>query len=169
MPPLALLVSGHFEARLGVLRGGRYRRVLVRKPRWFCVETKQTCCVKNAETSPIHLVEGLRTVAECATRIAEERTKQEKLRADAQIRVAEIHALRDALMTYLERSFDERWENFRDLFKTLDQAMQKDDAQMAATILNAVVQLAESSPFKALSDVAATKKLLREKGTTWEL
>jgi DNA polymerase III delta prime subunit len=111
---------------------------------------------------------GIKTVAECVRDIQKERTEQTRLRESARVEVERIHAMRDVLLDYLDRSFDERRDNFRQLFERLDSAIEKDNVQLAAAVLDSVVKLADASPFKALQDVAATRAALSEKGKEWQ-
>ncbi|QSQ14171.1 hypothetical protein [Myxococcus landrumensis] len=110
---------------------------------------------------------GIKVVAECVRDIEKERTEQVRLREQARMDVERIHAMRDVLMDYLDRSFDERRENFRQLFERLDTAIASDNAGIAAAVLESVVKLADASPFKALQDVAATRAALG-KETEWK-
>lgn len=116
----------------------------------------------------VEVVQGLRTVAECVRDIEKERTEQTRLRENARVDVENVHAMRDVLMAYLDRSFDERRENFRQLFERLDGAIQGNNVQMASAVLDSVVKLADASPFKALQDVAATREALGMKGKEWQ-
>ncbi|HCF56985.1 MAG TPA: hypothetical protein DFS52_03185 [Myxococcales bacterium] len=114
------------------------------------------------------VITGIKTIAECVRDIEKERTQQTKLREDARVEVERIHALREVLLDYLQRSFDERSENFRQLFDRLDLAIESDNVQLAAVVLDSVVKLADSSPFKALQDVASARKALSERGKEWQ-
>jgi hypothetical protein len=111
---------------------------------------------------------GIKTVAECIRDIQKERTEQVRLREDARVEVERIHTLRDMMLAYLDRSFDEREKNFRQLFERLDGAIAADNVQLAGVVLDSVVKLADSSPFKALRDISATRAALSEKGKEWE-
>ncbi|WP_217439495.1 MULTISPECIES: hypothetical protein [Myxococcus] len=111
---------------------------------------------------------GIKVVAECVRDIQKERTEQTRLREESRVDVEHIHAMRDVLLDYLDRSFDERRENFRQLFERLDGAIASDNVQMAAVVLDSVVKLADASPFKALQDVAATRAVLGKQGTEWK-
>ena len=111
---------------------------------------------------------GIKTVAECVRDIQKERTEQLRLKEDARLEVERIHAMRDVLLDYLGRSFDEREKNFRQLFERLDSAIAADNVQLAGVVLDSVVKLADSSPFKALRDLSATRQALSEKGREWE-
>jgi hypothetical protein len=114
------------------------------------------------------VLDGIRTVAECVRDIQKERTEQVRLREDARVEVERLHAMRDVLLDYLDRSFDEREKSFRQLFERLDGAIAANNVQLAGAVLDSVVKLADSSPFKALRDVAATRQALSEKGREWE-
>jgi len=113
------------------------------------------------------VIEGIKTFAECARDIQRARADQVRLRESARIEVERIHATRDVLLEYLDRSFDERRENFRQLFERLDGAIASDNTQLAAAVLESVVKLADASPFRSLQDVAATRAALADKGKEW--
>ncbi|NVJ08203.1 hypothetical protein HUW63_23545 [Myxococcus sp. AM001] len=72
------------------------------------------------------------------------------------------------MLDYLDRSFDERKENFRQLFERLDTAIATNNPELTGAVLDSVLKLADSSPFKALADVAATREALSEKGKEWQ-
>ena len=114
------------------------------------------------------VIEGIKTIAGCARDIQRERTEQTRIQQEARVEVERIHAVRDVVLDYLDRSFDERRENFRQLFERFDAAVQSGNGQLAGTVLESVVKLAESSPFKALKDVAAAREALGEKGKEWQ-
>jgi hypothetical protein len=131
----------------------------------------------NVKTPPVgkvpiagigDVLQGIKTVAECVHDIQKERTERTRLRESARVEVERIHAMRDVLLDYLDKSFDERRKNFGELFERLDGAIAADNAQLAIAVLDSVVKLAESSPFKVLQDVAATRAALSEKGKEWQ-
>lgn len=128
---------------------------------------------KTGATDPLaavsSVIDGIKLVAECVRDIEKERTQQTKLQEDARIEVERIHAMRDVLVTYLEKSFDEREKNFRELFSRLDVAIEKNDVKLAGAVLDSVVKLADSSPFKALRDVEAARKAVGEANKVWDL
>lgn len=117
----------------------------------------------------LSVVEGLREAAKAIQTIASERTKQQEIRARSVEEVTRIRAMRDVLIQYLDKSFDERRANFARLFDVVDEALAAGDNASLAQGLEAVVKLADSSPFKALADVAAARAALGEKGKEWEL
>ncbi|MFB1482680.1 hypothetical protein [Corallococcus sp. RDP092CA] len=114
------------------------------------------------------VMQGLLTITECVRDIAKEQTEQTRLREHARVNVEHIHAMRKTLLHYLDRSFDERKENFRQLFERLDSAIQDNNVQLASAVLESVVKLADASPFKALQDVAATRAALGQKNQEWQ-
>lgn len=106
------------------------------------------------------VLDGLTEIARSVHGIAQERTKQREIERAMVTEVARINAMRDVLLAYVDRSFDERRENFKALFAQVDQAMKAKDPEALSMMLGAVVKLAESSPFAALRDVEATRKML---------
>ncbi|GHG76577.1 hypothetical protein [Comamonas sp. JC664] len=123
---------------------------------------------KNQTPGIAHVLEGLKTVADCIRDIQKEKTEQVRIQMAAYVDVERIHANRDVLLHYLDRSFDERKENFRQLFERLDSAIATNNPQLTGSLLESVLRLAESSPFKALGDVASTREVLSEKGKEWQ-
>ncbi|WNZ60039.1 hypothetical protein QEG98_29005 [Myxococcus sp. MxC21-1] len=124
--------------------------------------------VKNPTPGLAEVLEGLKTVAECVRDIQKEKTEQVRIQMTAQVDVERIRANRDVLLDYLDRSFDERKENFRQLFARLDTAIASNNTELTGAVLDSVLKLADSSPFKALRDVAATREALNEKGKEWQ-
>jgi hypothetical protein len=98
----------------------------------------------------------------------EETTKRREIEAWEQITIAEINARRDLLIGYLDRSFDERAKNFQSLFQTVDRAISSGDASELSLTLDAIVDLAKSSPFKNLADLSTVKAALDDPNHVWE-
>jgi hypothetical protein len=73
-----------------------------------------------------------------------------------------------AVMTYLDKSFDERRENFQKLFSVVDDALEKDNMQELAMSLEGIIKLAESSPFKDLQTIEATAAALTDPDHEWD-
>ncbi len=114
------------------------------------------------------VLEGIKVIAGCVRDIEKEATEQVRLRMSARVDIERVHALRDVLLDYLDRSFDERRENFGQLFERLDGAIAANNVQLAGSMLDSVVKLAASSPFNALREVATTRDALNEKGKEWQ-
>lgn len=89
-----------------------------------------------------------------------ERSKRLEIKANLKEKLEEVKTKRDIFMTYLDRSFEERKENFTRLFDVLDRAIDKDDIQTMAHTLNSITELGKSSPFKDLADISRIRQKL---------
>jgi hypothetical protein len=114
------------------------------------------------------VVDGLRAVGDAVREIAVQRSAQETIRREAAVQIERIHAWRDVLLDYLDRSFDERRSNFDALFARLDAATSSSNVEGVARTLDAIVELAKSSPFKELADLARAKEALKDKSKDFE-
>ena len=81
---------------------------------------------------------------------------------------AQIEAQRDCIIQYLERSFDERSENFRRLFAVVDQAIAAGSNEQLALALHSITELAKSSPFKELANLASVEAALEDPNYEWQ-
>lgn len=106
---------------------------------------------------------------ECKRIIETETTKRREIEAWEKTKLAEIQAQRDLLIGYLEQSFDERSQNFKSLFQIVDQAISASDNQQLGLVLNSIIDLAKSSPFKDLADLSTVKKSLKDQNHVWEI
>lgn len=121
-------------------------------------------------TNPMQCLNDVVTAWTDYLKIAEEeKTKRREIEAGEKATLAEIKAKRDFLIGYLDRSFDERAKNFQALFQVVDQAMSSDDNQKLALALDAIVKLANSSPFKDLANLSTVKAALNDPDHIWEL
>jgi hypothetical protein len=97
--------------------------------------------------------------------INEEKTKREEILAWEKTQVEIIRVQRDFLLTALDKTFDERSENFRRLFDNLDAALaseREDAGAQVSEILGAITDLAQTSPFKDLkSPVIVVQEFLQ--------
>jgi hypothetical protein len=66
----------------------------------------------------------------------EERTKRRDIEAWEKATIAKINAQRDLLIVYLDRSFDERANNFSALFRVVDRAIDIGDNELLTATLN---------------------------------
>ncbi len=126
---------------------------------------------KNASTfaKPIKcLSEVVSAYKEYKIIAEEERTKRREITAWEKTTIAEIEAKRDLVMAYLDRSFDERADNFRHLFEVVDRAITTGDNQQLALTLNSIIELAQSSPFKDLASLSSVKAALADPNHVWE-
>ncbi|MFH7027814.1 MAG: hypothetical protein ACHBN1_21055 [Heteroscytonema crispum UTEX LB 1556] len=98
----------------------------------------------------------------------EERTKRRGIEAWEKTTIAQIQAQREALIKYLELSFDERSQNFRFLFEKVDRAITDGDNSQLNLALHSITEIAKSSPFKDLADLASVKAALDDPDYEWE-
>lgn len=89
-----------------------------------------------------------------------ERTKRESINANKEIAIAKIKSTEKIILSYLERSFDERSNIFKKQFEIIDNAIEKNNLEQLALSLQAINSLAASSPFKALTDIRSTREML---------
>lgn len=104
--------------------------------------------------------------------INEEKTKRDEIRAWERTQIEIIRVQRDFLLTALDKTFDERRENFRRLFDNLDAALisESDDAgAQVSEILGAITELAQTSPFKDLKSPALVVQEFLQGGKVIEL
>lgn len=97
----------------------------------------------------------------------QEQTKRCEIEAWEKEAIAKINAQRDLLMAYLDRSFDERAENFRALFSVVDNAIASNNNEQLALALNSITEIAKSSPFKELSNLASVRAALDDPDHEW--
>lgn len=97
-----------------------------------------------------------------------EQTKRREIDAWERQTIAKIIAQRDLLIVYLDRSFDERAENFRALFNVVDRAMAAGNNEQLALTLHSITELAKSSPFKELANLASVRAALDDPNHEWD-
>ncbi|MFH7024746.1 MAG: hypothetical protein ACHBN1_04925 [Heteroscytonema crispum UTEX LB 1556] len=97
----------------------------------------------------------------------QEKTKRRDIDAWEKTTIAQINAQRELLMAYLDRSFDERAENFRALFAVVDSAIASGNNDQLALTLNLIAEIAKSSPFKELSNLASVRAALDDPNHEW--
>ncbi|WP_445635581.1 hypothetical protein NSTC745_00311 [Nostoc sp. DSM 114161] len=97
----------------------------------------------------------------------EEQTKRRNIEAWEKETITRINAQRDLLMAYLDRSFDERAKNFRALFAVVDNAIASGNNEQLALTLNSITEIAKSSPFKELANLASVRAALDDPDHEW--
>jgi ribonucleotide reductase alpha subunit len=97
-----------------------------------------------------------------------EQTKRREIEAWEEVTIAKINAQRDLLMAYLNNSFDERAENFRCLFSVVERAIAVNNNNQLALALDSITELAKSSPFKELANLASVRAALDDPDHEWE-
>lgn len=87
--------------------------------------------------------------------VQRETTARHNITAHRDVRIAEIETVRVTLELYLEKTFDERRANFRELFALLDTAQAQADLNGMQLLLGGILDLAKASPFKDLATFKA--------------
>ncbi|MEK0211207.1 hypothetical protein WM019_03495 [Bifidobacterium mongoliense] len=132
-----------------------------------CGAQKITMIVTNADVIGV-----FKTIVEQAGEVRKFEEVQKTQRADISARrdiaIAKIEAQKEALQSYLDKSFDERKENFNTLFAVVDHALATNDMQELAMSLQGILTLADTSPFKDLQTVEATATALADPNHEWD-
>ena len=126
--------------------------------------------------SPTMVVDTFKLVVtsanEWVTVVAQEQTRRQEIRAWEKSQLEIIHVQRDFLLTALDKTFDERRENFRRLFDQLDAALVSDRDDAAAQVsdlLGTITDLAKTSPFKDLKSPTLVVQEFLKSGRVIEL
>lgn len=97
----------------------------------------------------------------------QEQTKRREIESREKETITKIDAMRDLLIEYLDRSFDERAKNFRALFDVVDRAIAADNNEQLALALHSITEIAKSSPFKELANLASVRAALDDPNHEW--
>jgi hypothetical protein len=98
-----------------------------------------------------------------STLIETEKTKRADIIADKEVKIEAIRSQRDFFMSYLQKTFDERADNFSEIFKVIDTALENGNIQQLALSLDSLNKLAAESPFKVIADINALGEALNNK------
>lgn len=125
-----------------------------------------------AAGNPAEAAQVLKCFIEVAGEVAkfteQQKTERKEIEAKRDINISRIQAQKEIIMVYLEKSFDERKENFSKFFKVIDHAIANNNMQQLAMGLDSINQLAASSPFKALATLESTKEAINDKNHIWD-
>jgi hypothetical protein len=104
--------------------------------------------------APIFLLQTLLIQAgEVAKYTEVQKTARKGIEAERDVAVKRIDSQKEILLAYLEKTFDERKENFSKLFDVIDHSIESGNMDELAMALDGVIRLAETSPFKDLRSV----------------
>lgn len=125
--------------------------------------------VKSGKPGPAQMLELTRFFVDKSADVAkfceEQKTKRAAIRANAQVAIHQIDSVRNFLQYYLDKSFDERRMIFAKEFEVVDKCLETGDTQKLAVALNAITNLATSSPFKALADIKGVRNAIESHST----
>lgn len=103
-------------------------------------------------------------------RLREEHTTQRaRLDAYATLETERIRTGERLLADYFDRVFEERSDNFNEMWSRLDTAAEQGDDDAVRTMLGGIVQLAQASPLSGLADLPALRAAFDDPNTVWEL
>ena len=91
-----------------------------------------------------------------------EKTKRLEIRSKYQVEVAKIEALKATFETFLNRSFEERKQNFDQLFDAVRTSMNKSDMKSLEMSLSAVVELAKASPLAEVQSLSSLRSAMED-------
>lgn len=125
-----------------------------------------------AAGNPAEAAQVLKRFIEVAGDVAKFTEQQKTIRKDVEAKrdkdIAHIKAQKEIIMKYLDKSFDERKENFSKLFQVIDHAISNNNLQQLAMGLDSINQLAATSPFKALATLESTNEAIKDKNHIWD-
>ena len=90
----------------------------------------------------------------------QEQTKRAAITAECEVALARIEAARATFEKFLDRSFDERKQNFESLFSLIEKSMKDGDLKLLQTSLSAVVELARVSPLAEARSLASLQSAM---------
>jgi len=102
----------------------------------------------DAQAALATIIKGYTDYQTC---LQQEITKRTAIESQERLELLKIRSKTKLLLHYLDRTFDERRDNFSRLFSNLDQATERGQVDMAAATLASIVDLAKTSPFKVLT------------------
>ncbi|WP_288382087.1 hypothetical protein [uncultured Acinetobacter sp.] len=125
-----------------------------------------------AAGNPAEAAQVLKHFIEVAGDVAKFTEQQKTIRKDIEAKrdkdIAHIQAQKEIIMKYLDKSFDERKENFSKIFQVIDHAISNNNMQQLAMGLDSINQLAATSPFKALATLESTSEAIKDKNHIWD-
>jgi hypothetical protein len=99
----------------------------------------------------------------------QETTKRKGIDAWRRVNLERIKTQREILLTYLERTFDERRANFEKYFEVMDSAIEAGQVEVVTKTLDSITQLAKTTPFKDIATVEQVRALLDAPGKDIDL
>ncbi len=97
-----------------------------------------------------------------------QKTKRTQINAEKEVALARINSTSQLLKDYLQKTHDERSSIFQKQFEVIDHALQSGNVQELALTLNAMNDLAKSSPFKDLANIGQVQNMLQDDSTEFD-
>lgn len=89
----------------------------------------------------------------------QEMTKREAIRAEAEVRIEQIHASRDVFLSFIDHSFKERAYVYTELFNLLDKGIESNDPRLIDAAMMGIVSQIKQNP---LGDFGKFREQLRD-------
>lgn len=89
-------------------------------------------------------------------------TKRREIEAWKEENILKIKETSRIIELYLRQTHDERMKIFQGYFEVIDRALSSGDTQTLALTLNAMNDLAKSSPFKDLANLGTVQTILAD-------
>ena len=122
--------------------------------------------------NPLQVINALKTLSESVTEVSKftevQITERINIEAQRDVAINRIQSQKEIILAYLNKSFDERKDQFDRFFNIVDDALAKDNMQQLALALDSINKLAVSSPFKELANIESTQKALNNKNHIWD-
>lgn len=96
-------------------------------------------------------------------------TTRARLDAYRALESDKIRAAELVLTDYFDHVFQERSQNFEEMWSRLDDAAEQGDDDAVRSLLGGIVQLAQTSPLSGLADLPALRAAFDDPNTVWEL
>lgn len=96
----------------------------------------------------------------------EEITKRVEIISSSNEKIEKIRASKEIFLKYLEAEYKERYVVYSELFKQLDQAIEKQQTEVVSIVMNGIVEQIKKNPFDNFTNF---KEALDDKSTKLEL
>jgi len=96
----------------------------------------------------------------------QEITKRRAIRVRKEVALEAIRSQKEVILTYIEKTFDERNIIFKEMFEKLDYAIANNDSSLVDKSLTVILSTLQTNPFKSFDDF---KNKLQDKSFTLEL
>ena len=141
-----------------------------KKPSSLVRSTKTNLAKKPASVLPSkQVIDGAAVLVEIANKwieyrqiAQEEETKREGIRANAAVALEQIKARRDVMMKLLDDEHRERAEVFKNLFRNLEEALDRNLVEHATDVVDKITNLARESPIRVLADSDVFKAKIQD-------
>lgn len=116
--------------------------------------------------SPLMVLDAFKTITDMAGEVMKftelQETKHREIEARKEENILKIKETSRMIELYLRQTHDERMKIFQGYFEVIDKALASDDTQTLALTLNAMNDLAKSSPFRNLANLGTVRTILAD-------